>query len=89
MEHNDVAIISSLDAPESSCNVSAYSVEMSGPEEAVSEVYNGPDLECTVSSLLPGTTYRFKVRALNDGGVRELYILEAKVLKLDPGKSIS
>lgn len=45
------------------------SVEMTEPEEVVSEVYHGPDLECTVSNLLPGATYRFRVRALNDGGV--------------------
>ncbi|KAG8136164.1 hypothetical protein E2320_009139, partial [Naja naja] len=59
------------DAPpvsESSSHISAYSVEMTGPEEVASEIYHGPDLECTVSNLLPGTTYQFRVRALNDGG---------------------
>uniref|UniRef100_A0A8C0HGK7 Fibronectin type III domain-containing protein 3B n=1 Tax=Buteo japonicus TaxID=224669 RepID=A0A8C0HGK7_9AVES len=50
------------------CPVSEYSVEMTEPEEVVSEVYHGPDLECTISNLLPGATYRFRVRALNDGG---------------------
>lgn len=61
-----------LDVPpsESGCPISEYSVEMTEPEEVVSEVYHGPDLECTVSNLLPGATYRFRVRALNDGGVR-------------------
>uniref|UniRef100_A0A803W0I6 Fibronectin type III domain-containing protein 3B n=1 Tax=Ficedula albicollis TaxID=59894 RepID=A0A803W0I6_FICAL len=60
------------DAPqsESGCPVSEYSVEMTAPEEVVSEVYHGPELECTVGSLLPGATYGFRVRALNDGGVR-------------------
>uniref|UniRef100_A0A8D2Q559 Fibronectin type III domain-containing protein 3B n=1 Tax=Varanus komodoensis TaxID=61221 RepID=A0A8D2Q559_VARKO len=72
-KHKEVQL--QWDAPpvsESSCHISAYSVEMTGPEEAVSEVYHGPDLECTVSNLLPGTTYHFRVRALNDGGVSEL-----------------
>uniref|UniRef100_A0A8C3UFH2 Fibronectin type III domain-containing protein 3B n=1 Tax=Catharus ustulatus TaxID=91951 RepID=A0A8C3UFH2_CATUS len=50
------------------CPVSEYSVEMTAPEEEVSEVYHGPELECTVSSLLPGASYSFRVRALNDGG---------------------
>uniref|UniRef100_A0A8U8AM45 Uncharacterized protein n=1 Tax=Geospiza parvula TaxID=87175 RepID=A0A8U8AM45_GEOPR len=50
------------------CPVSEYSVEMTAPEEVVSEVYHGAELECTVGSLLPGATYGFRVRALNDGG---------------------
>lgn len=44
-------------------------MEMTEPEDVASEVYHGPDLECTVGNLLPGTVYRFRVRALNDGGV--------------------
>uniref|UniRef100_A0A8B9ZPX1 Fibronectin type III domain-containing protein 3B n=1 Tax=Anas zonorhyncha TaxID=75864 RepID=A0A8B9ZPX1_9AVES len=54
--------------PLDDCPISEYSVEMTEPEEVVSEVYHGPDLECTVSNLLPGATYQFRVRALNDGG---------------------
>ena len=67
----DVRLPSFLDvpAPESGCEVSEYSVEMTEPEDVASEVYHGPDLECTVGNLLPGTVYRFRVRALNDGGV--------------------
>nr|XP_020649461.1 fibronectin type III domain-containing protein 3B [Pogona vitticeps] len=69
-KHKEVQL--QWDAPpvsESSCHISAYSMEMTGPEEsAASEVYHGPNLECTVSNLLPGTTYHFRVRALNDGG---------------------
>uniref|UniRef100_A0A8C6HSL7 Fibronectin type III domain containing 3B n=1 Tax=Mus spicilegus TaxID=10103 RepID=A0A8C6HSL7_MUSSI len=55
-------------ASESGCEVSEYSVEMTEPENVASEVYHGPELECTVGNLLPGTVYRFRVRALNDGG---------------------
>lgn len=44
-------------------------MEMTEPEDVASEVYHGPELECTVGNLLPGTVYRFRVRALNDGGV--------------------
>lgn len=64
---------------ETSCHISAYSVEMTGPEEAVSEVYHGPDLECTITNLLPGRTYHFRVKALNDGGVRELVCVHTGV----------
>uniref|UniRef100_A0A8I5NJR3 Fibronectin type III domain containing 3B n=1 Tax=Papio anubis TaxID=9555 RepID=A0A8I5NJR3_PAPAN len=55
-------------ASESGCEVSEYSVEMTEPKDVASEVYHGPELECTVGNLLPGTVYRFRVRALNDGG---------------------
>ncbi|NXS88956.1 FND3B protein, partial [Erpornis zantholeuca] len=66
--HREVQLQWDVPPSESGCPVSEYSVEMTAPEEAVSEVYQGPELECTVSSLLPGATYRFRVRALNDGG---------------------
>lgn len=67
----DETIFTSPDVPasESGCEVSEYSVEMTEPEAVASEVYHGPELECTVGNLLPGTVYRFRVRALNDGGV--------------------
>ncbi|NXL94200.1 FND3B protein, partial [Alectura lathami] len=67
-KHKEVQLQWDVPPSESSCPISEYSVEMTDPEEVVSEVYHGPDLECTVSNLLPGATYRFRVRALNDGG---------------------
>ncbi|XP_064020905.1 fibronectin type III domain-containing protein 3B isoform X2 [Pogoniulus pusillus] len=67
-KHKEVQLQWDVPPSESGCPVSEYSVEMTEPEEVVSEVYHGPDLECTVSNLLPGATYGFRVRALNDGG---------------------
>ncbi|XP_064131548.1 fibronectin type III domain-containing protein 3B isoform X2 [Loxodonta africana] len=63
-----LSIAPDVPASESGCEVSEYSVEMTEPEDVASEVYHGPDLQCTVGHLLPGTVYRFRVRALNDGG---------------------
>ena len=55
----------------SECQVSEYSLELDVPGGHTTEVYHGSDLECTVSDLLPGSTYHFRVRALNDGGVSD------------------
>ncbi|CAM4723100.1 unnamed protein product [Leuciscus chuanchicus] len=47
-----------------------FSLEMCAIEEASepAEVYRGSKTECTVGNLLPGTTYRFQVRAANSVG---------------------
>ncbi|XP_023609651.1 fibronectin type III domain-containing protein 3B isoform X5 [Myotis lucifugus] len=70
-KHKEVHLEWDVPASESGCEVSEYSVEMTEPEDVASEVYHGPELECTVGNLLPGTMYRFRVRALNDGGSPE------------------
>ncbi len=48
-----------------------FSLEMCAMEEGSepTEVYCGSKAECTVGNLLPGTTYRFQVRASNSAGV--------------------
>ncbi|XP_060087990.1 fibronectin type-III domain-containing protein 3A [Heteronotia binoei] len=48
----------------------SYSLEMSPMEtDEPQEVYYGPDEEFTVSHLLPGTTYSFRLRAANAAGL--------------------
>ncbi|XP_076138396.1 fibronectin type-III domain-containing protein 3A isoform X2 [Alosa pseudoharengus] len=49
--------------------VCGYSVEVCAAQsEEGREVYQGSELDCTVSSLLPGRTYSFRVRAANKAG---------------------
>ncbi|KAM4628363.1 fibronectin type-III domain-containing protein 3A isoform 1-T8 [Polymixia lowei] len=49
--------------------VSCYSVEVCGPQSEESrEVHQGPELDCTVGSLLPGKTYSFRLKAANKAG---------------------
>ncbi|KAM9317891.1 fibronectin type-III domain-containing protein 3A [Pholidichthys leucotaenia] len=49
--------------------VSCYSVEMSGPQSEESrEVYQGPELDCSVGGLMPGKAYSFRLKAANKAG---------------------
>uniref|UniRef100_A0AAX7TQ76 Fibronectin type-III domain-containing protein 3A n=1 Tax=Astatotilapia calliptera TaxID=8154 RepID=A0AAX7TQ76_ASTCA len=49
--------------------VSCYSIEMSGPQsEESKEVYQGPELDCSVGGLMPGKTYSFRLKAANKAG---------------------
>ena len=51
--------------------VSCYSVEVSGLQaEDSREVYQGPELDCSVGGLMPGKTYSFRLKAANKAGVR-------------------
>uniref|UniRef100_A0A8C2ID50 Fibronectin type III domain containing 3Bb n=1 Tax=Cyprinus carpio TaxID=7962 RepID=A0A8C2ID50_CYPCA len=66
------SVVFSPDGPlcgEESENVE-FSLEMCAMEEGSepTEVYCGSKTECTVGNLLPGTTYRFQVRAANSAG---------------------
>uniref|UniRef100_A0A4W3H2U3 Fibronectin type-III domain-containing protein 3A n=1 Tax=Callorhinchus milii TaxID=7868 RepID=A0A4W3H2U3_CALMI len=46
-----------------------YILEMSaGGLDDTKEVYQGPDMECTVNNLLPGRMYSFRLRAANKAG---------------------
>ncbi|XP_043556337.1 fibronectin type-III domain-containing protein 3A isoform X3 [Chiloscyllium plagiosum] len=49
--------------------VIGYRLEMSASDlTEPKDVYQGPDTECTVSSLLPGKMYSFRLRAVNKAG---------------------
>nr|XP_046245652.1 fibronectin type-III domain-containing protein 3A isoform X2 [Scatophagus argus] len=49
--------------------VSCYSVEVSGLQSEESrEVYQGPELDCSVGGLMPGKTYSFRIKAANKAG---------------------
>uniref|UniRef100_A0A672KZI3 Fibronectin type III domain containing 3B n=1 Tax=Sinocyclocheilus grahami TaxID=75366 RepID=A0A672KZI3_SINGR len=70
VKHKEMAL--QWDGPlcgEESENVE-FSLEMCAMEEGSepTEVYCGCKAECTVGNLLPGTTYRFQVRAANSAG---------------------
>uniref|UniRef100_A0A8C9TFU6 Fibronectin type III domain containing 3B n=1 Tax=Scleropages formosus TaxID=113540 RepID=A0A8C9TFU6_SCLFO len=51
-----------------SSEATEYSLEISAMGSEPSEVYRGPALEHTVSSLLPGAKYTFRVRGANQTG---------------------
>ncbi|KAF7218770.1 transcript variant X1 [Nothobranchius furzeri] len=49
--------------------VTCFSVEVIGPQSDESrEVYQGPELDCTVGGLSPGRTYGFRLKAANKAG---------------------
>lgn len=61
--------------------VSCYSVEVSGLQSEESrEVYQGPELDCSVGGLMPGKTYSFRLKAANKAGVRKIVKTHVSVI---------
>ncbi|XP_064188714.1 fibronectin type III domain-containing protein 3B-like [Anguilla rostrata] len=67
-KHKEVHLEWDCPSCEGTNEVTQYSLEMGGVDMELAQVYHGSDLECTVASLLPGTTYSFRLRAANDAG---------------------
>lgn len=59
-----------------------FCLEMSSTDGKCTEVYRGPSLDCTLTSLLPGASYRFRVRGANKAGVRNVAVLSRLNLAL-------
>ncbi|XP_054853994.1 fibronectin type-III domain-containing protein 3A [Eublepharis macularius] len=64
----EIALRWGLPLADNGSSIISYSLEMSTGTDEPREVYCGPDEECTVNNLLPGTTYSFQLRAANAAG---------------------